>query len=175
MNRADVEKLLTLHEAKRNRRYKDTKGKVTVGIGCNLDAPGARAMFAKVLPHINFDDLYNGKIALSDADIDTLFQHQLDVAESDAKKLVPSFDAQPDAVQLVLVDMSFELGETKFSYFHKFLAAISREDYAGSIAQITNTVYYHEVPSRARDNIALLTTAANYRNFPAGGTSGATT
>jgi hypothetical protein len=110
--------------------------------------------------------VYGGKIALSEADIQALFQHQLGVAEGDAKKLVPSFDIQPENVQLALTDMSFEMGYTKLSFFHKFLAAVSREDYPAAIAQITNSVYFHEVPSRARDNVALLTTAANYRAFP---------
>jgi hypothetical protein len=140
-------------------------GKVTAAIGCNLDAPGARAMIAKVLPHVNFDQLYNGKIALSDSEIETLFQHQLDVAVADATHLVPSFDAQPDGVQLALTDMSFEMGLPKLAGFKRFLAAINSEHYAEAIAQITNSVYFHEVPSRARDIIALISTAANHRSF----------
>jgi lysozyme len=165
LNILAITALLTSHEAKRPFKYKDTKGKVTVGIGCNMDAKGCREMFAAVLPHVNFDAVYGGKVGLSETDIQTLFQHQLGVAEADAKKLVPSFDIQPENVQLALTDMSFEMGYTKLSFFTKFLAAVSREDYPAAIAQITNSVYFHEVPSRARDNVALLTTAANYRTF----------
>jgi GH24 family phage-related lysozyme (muramidase) len=165
LNIKAIQQLLTKHEGVRPRKYKDIFGNVSAGIGCNLDAPGCEAMLKAVLPHIKFSDLYNGLIALSSEDIQSLLDYQTAVAIDDARKLFASFDAQPDQVQQCLVDMSFNLGYPKLRHFVKFIAAVESEHYAEAIAQLVNTAWRHEVASRATDDIALLAEVANYRTF----------
>lgn len=51
-------------------------GKVTVGIGFNMDATNARNHWGKVLD-IPFDDVYFGKIPLQSQQVKTLFAHSV--------------------------------------------------------------------------------------------------
>lgn len=168
INYSVLKQLLTAHEGVRAKIYKDTVGKRTVGVGFNMDKVGARAEFESVLPHVSFDAVLSGRALLSSDDIQALLDHSIGVAVGDSTFLVPSFDAQPENVKYVLVDMAF-MGRAAFSGFRKFLAAVSREDYPAAVAEITNSYYYHQVGKRAQDLVALLNTAANYRTFPEAG------
>jgi GH24 family phage-related lysozyme (muramidase) len=45
--------------------YKDVLGFTTVGVGFNMDQPRGREMFAKALPNVDYDAVYNGKRSLT--------------------------------------------------------------------------------------------------------------
>lgn len=151
-----VKQLLIAHEGRRKYAYRDTRGKVTVGVGFNLDNPSARAHFTQALHTADFDGVYAGKVALTDEQIDLLLDHCAAIAEYDARRLVPSFDSQPENVRLVLIDMSFNMGRFVFSQFKRFLAAIESEHYAEAIAELRSSRWFNEVGKRAEDDIALL-------------------
>jgi lysozyme len=165
MDYTALKALITAHEGIRSRSYKDTAGKRTVGVGFNLDAPGARQVFEALFPATSYANIYSGTFMLTVEQIAKLLDLTLNLAIDDAKDLVTSFDAQPEQVQLVLVDMVFNLGKTGLSHFVKFLAALEREDYKAAIAELQNTAWRHQVGARATDDIALLSQVANYRSF----------
>ena len=48
------------------------KSKITVGMGFNMSAPGARAEFQRALPHVPFDQVYDGKRRLTQAEVRAL-------------------------------------------------------------------------------------------------------
>jgi GH24 family phage-related lysozyme (muramidase) len=173
MNYSALKSLLIAHEGVRSRRYLDTRGKRTIGVGYNLDKSGGQAEFVSVLPHLNYANILAGTMMLSSDDIQTLLDHSIAIAIDDAKFLVPSFDAQPENVQYVLVDLAFNMGRPVLSEFKRFLSAVEREDYPAAASALTNSAWFHEVGKRAQDDIALLQTAANYRTFPDGGASSA--
>ena len=60
----DARSLIANHEGKRNCVYKDTMGIKTIGIGFNLETPGARAAIAKV--GADYDSIVSGKTCLTD-------------------------------------------------------------------------------------------------------------
>jgi lysozyme len=165
MNIKAIQQLIVKHEGIRSATYRDTAGKRTIGVGFNLDAPGAEQAFQAVLPAVSFTQVLLGLVKLTAEQIQDLFDYSTAIAIEDAKRLFPSFDVQPDQAQQVLVDMSFNLGYSKYRHFVKFIAAISREDYKGAIAQLQNTAWRIEVGARATDDIALLSEVANYRTF----------
>jgi lysozyme len=160
-----IQQLIVKHEGIRSSVYRDTAGKRTIGVGFNLDQPGAEQAFQAVLPAVSFTQVLLGLVKLTAQQIQDLFDYSTAIAIEDAKRLFSSFDAQPDQAQQVIVDMSYNLGYGKLRHFVKFIAAISREDYKGAIAQLVNTAWRHEVAGRATDDIALLAEVANYREF----------
>ena len=60
-------------EGERLDAYKDHKGNVTVGVGFNMDADGARERFEQALPTVDFDAVYNGDTDLLPSQSRVLF------------------------------------------------------------------------------------------------------
>lgn len=81
------------HEGARATAYDDStgkpvtsglqkKGNVTIGVGFNMERPDARNVFSKVLGLSNFDDYYTGKKALTQQQVNTLYDFTLDEADA---------------------------------------------------------------------------------------------
>lgn len=82
--RADLER----HEGRKSKLYRCTAGKITVGVGWNIEDNG-----------------------LPDFIIDMLLDYSIDVATSDLKMIFgEQLDAFPDHVKRALINMSFQLG-----------------------------------------------------------------
>ena len=97
-------------EGKKKKVYNDKKkpnGKKTVGIGFNMEQPGARKIWQNVLPCVPFDDVLSGKRGLEEAEIQKLFQHTLNEKIKTAKRLFPKYDTYPDDVKTALVNGVF--------------------------------------------------------------------
>lgn len=110
-------KFLSDLEGIREKAYDDKTGKpitdpakkqglATVGLGFNMDRPGARDTFAKVLPGVNFDAIYSGKASLNSNQVRVLFDHTIDEAE---KHVATKFRGVPISEQqrLTLVSLAF--------------------------------------------------------------------
>jgi len=146
-------KLETLHEARRAHTYLDSKGHPTVGIGFNLDRFGARSSLRNV--GADYEAVREGVIDLTDGQIDALFSSCLSGAIGEARKSVPDLDSLPEVVQLVLVDMTFNMGSVV--KFPRMIAAVERRDWEGMIAEMIDSTWYREdVPTRAKHDIELL-------------------
>lgn len=68
-------------EGFRTTAYDDHKGIVTVGIGFNMEAAGARDRWEKALPDVSFDKVRDGKARLNDAQVKRLFDVSVEEAE----------------------------------------------------------------------------------------------
>lgn len=127
MSYLDIAKqLIRQHEGVRNKPYKDTVGKLTIGVGRNLDDVG-----------------------ISDAEIEVLLENDLKRAETDARAYYPKFDTLSDNRKAVLVDMSFNLGLTRLSEFKLLRAAMLRGDFKTASNQMMNSVWANQVKGRA--------------------------
>lgn len=89
MNYTKIKDQLIKHEGLRLKPYKCTAGKMTIGVGRNLDDVGISEQEA----------------------LDMLFN---DVGKclSDLREIFRQFDQLPENIQLVLVDMRFQLGSS---------------------------------------------------------------
>ena len=133
--------------------YRDTVGKVTVGVGLMLpDAAAAcrlpfqvsgvpateaqiAAEFARVdaLPMGRAALFYRapGKPELTQTEIDSLLRTVLAGFEGELRKALPGYDALPDGVKLALLDMIYNLGPAGLlKGFPKMMAAIAIGDWA---------------------------------------------
>jgi len=85
-----------------------------------------------------------------------LFESRFKRAYQAARELVPGFDDLSEARQTVLVDMAYNLGKAGLWKFQKMLAAIKEGDFERAAAELADSLYYNQVPTRARKNREML-------------------
>ena len=97
---------LTLHEGLRLQPYKCTAGKLTIGVGRNLDDVGISEEEAMVMLH-----------------------NDMVTTVREIVKVYPGFSEELPARQVALIDFVFNLGITRARKFKKFWAALNCGDY----------------------------------------------
>lgn len=133
MNLINVEELLKKHEGFRLKLYKDTVGKLTIGIGRNIEDNGIR-------------------------EDEALYMLKNDIQETiqDLKKIFPDFETYPEAAQLVMIDMMFNLGYYRFSEFKNMIAALKARDWKKALMEMQDSKWCKELQERCKDNSAIL-------------------
>lgn len=125
MDRALLRSQLERHEGVRLYPYRDTVGKLTIGIGRNLDDNGITRDEAEML---------------LDTDIDEVERHLNTVDE---------YLALDRVRQTVLANMCFNLGFYGLMAFRKMWKALARKDYAEAARQMLDSKWARQVGSRA--------------------------
>jgi len=118
---------LKVDEGVRLSPYTDTVGKLTIGVGHNLDD--------KPLPM---------------PVVDLLLEHDIDDAEADAKRLIPAFDALSDARKAVVVNMAFNIGYDRLAGFRGMLRAIASADFETAAVEMLDSKWAAQVGARAQ-------------------------
>lgn len=127
MNYLDiVSEQLRRDEGVRNKPYRDTVGKLTIGIGRNLDDVG-----------------------INEEEIQFLFANDVDRAATDIRRLVPGFDALSETRKAVLVNMIFNLGAPRLAGFKKFLAAVNEGRFSEAAREMLDSTWAQQVADRA--------------------------
>lgn len=121
-----LSQMLIQHEGMRLKPYRCTAGKITIGVGHNLDDLGITEEQALMIFR---DDLAN--------------------AYRTAKAVVPKFLGLSEARQAVLVDMAFNLGETRLRGFRKMLSAIEHGQYRIAADEMLDSKWASQVHGRA--------------------------
>lgn len=121
------------NEGVRKYPYRCSAGKLTIGIGRNLEDKG-----------------------LSDSEVMYLFDNDLQDTQDSAESIFEDFSQYTLEEQTVILDMLFNLGITRFKTFKKFIRAIKERDLKEAARQIEQSAYFHQVPNRARRNIKML-------------------
>lgn len=115
--------LLTRHEGLRRKPYTCTAGKLTIGIGRNIEDRG-----------------------LSDDEIKLLFMNDVLIATRDCESMFARFGRiTPAARQAALIDMAFNLGRARLAMFTNMRAAVDRNDWETAAAEAENSKWYHDV------------------------------
>src|SRR5437764_14047965 len=107
MNKDDIKELIERHEDRREHVYPDTAGHPTVGVRFNLNRSDAREKIEAL--GLYYDDVRAGRQDLSDEQIDSLLDRDVETAISGARNDVSNFDSLPDGVQRSVVDMVFNM------------------------------------------------------------------
>lgn len=126
MNIAQLERELTLDEGKRNKVYKCTAGKNTIGIGRNLDDVG-----------------------LSDDEIGYLLRNDINRVCADLDRELSWWRQMSDARQRSLANMAFNLGIGGLLKFKNTLVAMRAGDYKGAAAGMRASLWAKQVGARA--------------------------
>lgn len=135
-NRDRLRDQLVRHEALRLRPYVDTVGKLTIGVGRNLDDTGITPDEAMYLLSGDIDRATRGLVA----------------------RYPNWFPALDPVRQAVLVNMAFNLGQAGLASFTHTLASIARGEYVQAASQILESKWARQVGARARELSAQMRT-----------------
>jgi lysozyme len=116
--------------------YTDSVGKLTIGIGRNLTDNG-----------------------ITQSEATYLCINDIDKAIKDLQFYLPSFDSYPDMVQLVLTDMTFNMGIYELLKFKNTLMFIKSGDYKSAAEEMLNSKWAKQVGQRAIDLSEILKSA----------------
>lgn len=123
----DIFDQLKRDEAVRLKPYRDTVGKLTIGVGRNLDDVG-----------------------LSEAEANYLLGNDVAKATSGIRQKLPWVDSLDDARMGVLVNMAFNMGVDGLLKFVGMLGKMQRGLYDEAAAEMIDSAWYHEVGDRAK-------------------------
>ena len=125
--------LVQRHEGRRQFPYYDTRGKLTIAVGCNLTDRG-----------------------LEDDEIDSLFANDLIIALNICHDLYPCFTSFAPARQAALISMAFNLGKPRLAGFRRMRAAINRGHWQMAADEAENSLWARQTRHRATDIAARL-------------------
>jgi lysozyme len=131
----DIAKLksdLELDEGLRLHPYEDTVGKLTIGIGRNLDDVG-----------------------ISEAEARHMLGNDIEWVVKELDRAMPWWRTMPEPAQRALANMAFNLGLTRLRRFKNMLAALQAGDYSKAADEALDSLWAKQVKGRA-DRIAAL-------------------
>ena len=111
-----TEKLIMLHEGKMYKPYFDSVGKLTIGVGRNLDDKG-----------------------LSEDEIQYLFHNDVEEVREILKNL-DWYHRLYEPRKAVVINMMFNLGRTGFFQFRKMIHALEEGDYEKAVSLIKDGI-----------------------------------
>lgn len=141
------------NEGRRARVYRDSVGKRTIGVGFNLDQPGA-AKYLRDLG-INYTAVKTGQRHLTNQEIDALFEAKVRDALKAGSRVMKTFEEHPKEVQLAVTDLIYNLGPTGFANLDA-RDHLERFDYPRAANSLLNTTWRSQVGSRAEKVINLI-------------------
>lgn len=118
--------LLRIHEGERLKPYRCTAGKLTIGVGRNLEDVG-----------------------ITREESDFLLANDIKRVETELQTAFPWASTLDEVRRHVMVDMLFNLGLSRLRGFRKFLAAMSRKDWDTAAVEMMDSRWARQVGSRA--------------------------
>jgi len=120
-----IEKLreqLIEHEGMRRYPYRCTAGKLTIGVGRNIQERG-----------------------ISEAEAIYLLNNDIEDCVADCHVIFPDFDSLTENRQVALLDLRFNLGPGTFRTFKRMIAAVRRGDYASAAVELKKSRWSGQV------------------------------
>jgi len=124
-------KMLKVHEGVETYAYKCSENKTTIGVGRNVDKAGG--------------------LGLSDDEVDYLLQNDIDRVILELDSEYDWFSDLDDVRQDAMVDISFNLGQTRLRAFKKALSAMSEGDWDEAADQFMDSRWSEQVGIRAKN------------------------
>ena len=129
------------HEGYRNKVYKDTLGKRTVGVG-----------------HLCVEDFWEDGKEYEEKFLMTILEHDLQTAIKSAEDLINNCPSGgkaniSDDAKILIIEMVFQLGGNGVSKFRKMWQALQQDppDYAEASVQMLDSRWAKQTPNRAKE------------------------
>lgn len=132
-----IYEMLLRHESLKRKPYRCPAGKLTIGIGRNLDDQG-----------------------ISDQEAFVLFNNDVNRVRKALDKHLPWWRESPEPVRLVLQNMAFQMGVKGLLGFRKFLGALQRNRYSDAAAAMLDSRWATQTPRRAEELAACVAAVA---------------
>jgi lysozyme len=136
MNIDKLREQLKIDEGVKYEIYEDHLGYATFGIGHLIT---------------DKDPEYGWPVGtkISEERVNEVFNSDVEKFINEAKKIFPDLDNKPESIQLVLVNMCFNLGAPRLSKFKKFIAAINNEEWIEAAVEMMDSRWAQQVGPRA--------------------------
>jgi lysozyme len=157
----DLVDLLRLHEGVRLTPYRDTVGKLTFGVGRNLDDVGLSASEVAALGQgstpLKGEDaarvIRRARLVGVDLNVfaDLLLSNDIGRTARDLGRLVPWWEeVEPDARRAVLLDMAFNMGAAGLARFKTTLQNVRSGMFHAAADSMLRSKWAAQVKGRAR-------------------------
>ncbi|HOA82266.1 MAG TPA: hypothetical protein PKK61_14570 [Defluviitaleaceae bacterium] len=136
------------------------KGNPTFGIGHKLTPKDVEWYAYKNLDH-------GGELPISNERINEIFEKDLQVCLQDCRVVFYDFDKKPEELQLIIANMMFALGRTKFFGFEHFILAIKTANYLEAASYLRDSKWWANNTTRVeklRKRLLALTKINFYSN-----------
>lgn len=133
MNSTKLKKQLVMHEGLKLKSYLCSAGKLTIGVGRNIEDVG-----------------------LTESEAMMLLDNDILACVKDLRGMFHSFDQMPENIKMVLADMRFQLGPKGFRGFRRMLRAVKVGDWPEMVRQMKDSAWYGQTPNRANDLIRMV-------------------
>ena len=133
MNHKKIADQLIKHEGLQLKPYHCPAGKLTIGVGRNLEDKGISKKEAMIL-----------------------LENDINQCLKDLKTIFQTFDQLPEPVQQVLVDMRFNLGFKGFRSFTKMIMAVKDRNFNLAAQEMKDSHWYSQVGQRAETLVTMM-------------------
>mgnify|MGYP003115634873 FL=1 len=130
--------MLKRHEGVETHAYECSAGKVTVGVGRNIDQRGG--------------------MGLSPDEIDYLLENDIERVIKELAREYPWFSDLDDVRKDAMIDIGFNLGATRLRGFKRALSAMERGDYKVAATEFLDSKWAKQVGGRALEITDLIKT-----------------
>jgi len=130
-----TEEYIIKHEGIKLKPYLCPAGKLTIGVGRNIEDNG-----------ISTDEAIY------------ILKNDIKRCESELREIFDHFDLFDENKKTSLIDIIFQLGKPSFLKFKKMIRAIKKGDWQESVRELKDSRLCREVPSRCEDNSELMST-----------------
>jgi len=138
MNIKRLKAQLVQHEGIRLTPYRCEAGKLTIGIGRNLEDKG-----------------------ISESEAHYLLENDIFEVLLDLAGLFPEFFYFPEEIQIVLTDMRFNLGYDSFREFQDMIGAVKDKDWPSMRAELIDSLWYRQVERRGPNLVEMVDEVIN--------------
>ena len=129
----DLKEMLIKNEGMELKIYRCPSGKLTCGVGRNIEDNG---------------------ISIDEAEL--MLKNDMDGVFADLDRNIPFWQSMPYNVRLVLCDLCFNLGIKKLCRFTKMLEALEERDFELAGEELLDSTYAKQVKKRADRNYRLV-------------------
>ena len=130
--------MLKQHEGVETHAYKCSENKITIGVGRNVDKGGG--------------------LGLSVDEVNYLLQNDIDRVISELNSEYDWFADLDEVRQDAMIDISFNLGQTRLRAFKKALSAMSEGDWDEAADQFMDSRWSDQVGIRAKNLTEMIRT-----------------
>lgn len=124
--RAKLIKQLKEHEGVRLMPYRCPAGKLTIGVGRNIEDRG-----------------------ITEEEVEILLNNDIDICIEELEKNLPWFYQLHETAQMVLIDMCFNMGMPRLLQFKKTLNYLADKDYKSASVEMLDSRWAKQVGARA--------------------------
>jgi len=129
----NIKEFLIKHEGLKLKPYTCPAGKLTIGVGRNIEDNG-----------------------ISEDEAMILLENDIKRCEAELVDIFTEFYTYPENVRIALIDMIFNLGKTRFLKFKKMIQAIKDKDFLKASKEARNSRWCKQVGTRCDDVVEMM-------------------